>query len=157
LFQSPISASGGNIFGTPNFDSPLTYLGVLLLTVGIYITLSGFGILKIEKYTTPEGVKSWGAGLILVLLGLGILFILPTYQTDNGYRQEVGILKCQNNLNTGLISSQNPIVLSWGWATDSQEKRDEAISLSSFVLTLDGKTQDTNKADRVLNSTDTVY
>jgi hypothetical protein len=144
------------MFGTPAFDSPLTYFGALLITLGVYLTLSGFGLLKIEKYTTPEGIKSWGSGLFLVLLGFAILFVLPTY-LNGGNQQEVSILGCQNDPNTGIVNAKTPVVLVWGWSTDDETKRGEAISISSFILEVDGKAQDTSKAQRTLKSTTSVF
>jgi hypothetical protein len=144
------------MFGTPAFDSPLTYFGVLLITLGVYLALSGFGILKIEKYTTPEGVKSWGSGLFLILLGFAILFVLPTYLNGSN-QQEVGILGCQDNPNTGIVNAKTPVVLVWGWNTDDETKRDEVISISSFILEVDNKVQDTSKAQQMLKSTTQVF
>lgn len=139
------------MFGTPSFDSPLTYFGVLLVTLGVYLALSGFGILKIEKYATPDGVKSWGCGLFLVLLGLAVLFVLPGF-ASGGSQQEVGILECQNNPSQGIVKANIPIVLIWGWSTDDDVKRDELLSISSFIVELDGKSLDVNAADRTLKS-----
>jgi len=139
------------MFGTPSFESPLTYLGVLLLTLGIYLALSGFGILKIEKYTTPEGVKSWGSGLFLILIGLAILFLLPNL-ISGGKQQEVSILGCQYDPNTGIVESGTPIVLVWGWSTDDEVKRDELLSISRFVLEVDGKALNVDSAQRNIKS-----
>ena len=147
------------MFGTPSFDSPLTYLGVLLLTIGVYLTLSGFGILKIEKYTTPEGVKSWGTGLILILAGLAILFVLPGFlgQPNNGKQQEVGILGCQNDPNLGIVNANTQVILTWGWnELESDAKKDEMVSISSFVVEIDGKAQNPNQFQVTYKSTDTV-
>lgn len=145
------------MFGTPTFDSPLTYLGVLLLTVGIYLTLSGLGILKIEKYTTPEGVKSWGVGSILILIGLVLLFVLPGYQTSNGSQQEIGIIECQDDPNVGIVNANTQIILTWGWNEISTEaKRNELASVSSFIVEVDGKTQNPNDFKAIYRSTDAV-
>lgn len=146
------------MFGTPSFDSPLTYFGVLLITVGAYLALSGFGILKIEKYTTPEGVKSWGAGIILLFAGFAILFMLPSFinQLGGSGQQEVSIMNCQNDPNAGIVKAGTPVVLTWGWTTDNEIKRDEVISISSFIVAVDGKTQNINEAQKVLKSTNTI-
>lgn len=147
------------MFGTPSFESPLTYFGVLLVTIGIYLTLSGLGILKIEKYSSPEGVKSWGSGLLLILLGFAAIFILPAYVETSAAskEQEVSILGCQNNPNSGIVKSGTPIILVWGWSTDDEVKRDEVISISSFVLEMDGQAKDVGKAQQVLKSTNSVF
>ena len=147
------------MFGTPSFDSPLTYFGVLLITIGVYLTLSGFGILKIEKYSSPEGVKSWGSGLFLILMGFAAIFILPPYfeAGNTANEQEVSILGCQNDPNTGIIKSDIPIVLVWGWSTDDEVKRDEIISISSFVLQVDGQAKDVSQAQQILRSTNHVF
>ncbi len=144
------------MFGIPSFDSPLTYFAVMLITVGVYLTLSGFGVLKIEKYTTPEGVKSWGSGLLLIFLGFAILFVLPTY-LSNGSQQDVSILGCQNNPNIGVVDAKTPVVLVWGWSTDDELKRDEIISISSFILEVDGKAQNVSNAQQTLKSTTSVF
>jgi hypothetical protein len=69
---------------------------------------------------------------------------------------EVGILKCQNNPSAGIVPAQTPIVLVWGWSTDNETKRDEFISVSSFVLAVDDQPQDMSSAQRILESTSTV-
>ncbi len=63
---------------------------------------------------------------------------------------EVGILKCQNNPSAGIVPAQTPIVLVWGWSTDNETKRDEFISVSSFVLAVDDQPQDMSSAQRIL-------
>ena len=147
------------MIGTPSFESPLTYIGVLLVTIGVYLTLSGFGILKIEKYSSPEGVKSWGSGLLLILMGFAAIFILPAYVETSAAskEQEVSILGCQNNPNSGIVKSGTSIILVWGWSTDDEVKRDEIISISSFVLELDGQAKDVGKAQQILKSTNSVF
>jgi hypothetical protein len=148
------------MFGIPSFDSPLTYLGVLLVTVGLYLALSGFGILRIEKYSTPEGSKSWGPGLILVLLGFATLFILPNYldRTKSDNQQDISILGCQNDPNSGIVDADTQVVLTWGWnGFDSEAKRDEFISISSFIVEVDGTTQNTKDTQFTYNRlTDSV-
>ncbi len=147
------------MFGTPSFDSPLTYFGVLLVTIGIYLTLSGFGILKIEKYSSPEGVKSWGSGLFLILMGFAAIFIFPAYVETNAAsnEQEVSILGCQNDPNAGIVRTGTPIVLVWGWSTDDEIKRDEIISISSFVLEVDGQAKEVGRAQQILKSNNSVF
>ena len=137
------------MFGTPSFESPLTYFGVLLVTLGAYLTLSGLGILKIEKYTTPEGVKSWGSGLFLILAGLAILFVLPSFMNGRE-QQEVSILSCHNDPNKGIVQANSPIVLVWGWTTDDDVKRDEFLLISNFILEVDGDSLDVNNAQKIL-------
>jgi hypothetical protein len=77
--------------------------------------------------------------------------------SSNGNPQEVSILKCQNKPSTGIVPAKTPIVLVWGWATDNETKRDEIISISSFIVEVDGKAQDTGRAERILESTNTVF
>jgi len=49
--------------------SPLGYIGVFLLIVGVFLVLTGFNILKVQQVTVTPGRKTWGFGLTLVILG----------------------------------------------------------------------------------------
>jgi hypothetical protein len=69
---------------------------------------------------------------------------------------EVSILKCQNAPSAGIVPAQAPVVLVWGWSTDNEAKRDEFISIASFVLRVDSQEQDMNGAQRILESGGTV-
>lgn len=70
--------------------------------------------------------------------------------------QEVSILKCQNKPETGVVPPSTPVVLVWGWTTDNEAKRDEIISISTFMVDVDGEDQDTGRAEMILQSADTV-
>ncbi len=80
---------------------------------------------------------------------------LPPAPATN--QQEISILKCQNNPNTGIVPAGTSVVLVWGWATDNESKRNEIISISSFTLTLDGVSQDMSNAVTVLESDTIVF
>jgi len=69
---------------------------------------------------------------------------------------EIGILKCQNNPSTGVVPAQTPIVLVWGWATDNEAKRDEFLSIGTYVVRVDTLEQDMNGAQRNLEDEGTV-
>jgi len=55
--------------------SPLDYAGISLLLLGFFLTLAGFGIIRIEKVTVKPGTKTWTFGVVLIVIGLG--FLLP--------------------------------------------------------------------------------
>jgi hypothetical protein len=53
--------------------SPLGYVGVSLLLFGFFLVLAGFGIIEIKQIAVKPGVKTWGFGGILILIGIGFL------------------------------------------------------------------------------------
>ena len=55
--------------------SALGYIGVFSVVFGFFLILAGLKILKVEKVTVTSGSKTWGLGIILVILG--IIFLLP--------------------------------------------------------------------------------
>ncbi|KAA3657894.1 MAG: hypothetical protein DWQ04_26730 [Chloroflexi bacterium] len=56
-------------------NSPLGYVGVVLLLFGFFLILAGSGIVKIEKITVSQGAKTWGFGGFMVIVG--VIFLLP--------------------------------------------------------------------------------
>jgi len=62
------------VFDLP-FTSPLSYIGVFLLLLGVLLVLSGLGILRIEKITIQPGSRTLVVGVVIIFLGGGALFI----------------------------------------------------------------------------------
>jgi len=67
-------------------NSPIDYVGIVLLLFGIFMIVTSFGILKVAHIQVSSGMKSFMVGIIL--LGLGIFFIdelpPPGPETING-------------------------------------------------------------------------
>jgi len=57
----------------PNNPS-LGYIGVLTLALGVFLVLAGSGIINIDKIVVAQGAKTWGVGIVFVIVG--ILFLL---------------------------------------------------------------------------------
>jgi hypothetical protein len=55
--------------------SPLGYIGVALLLFGLFLVLTGLGIIQVKEVVVSPGRKTWAVGGILVLLG-GV-FLVP--------------------------------------------------------------------------------
>lgn len=56
-------------------SSPLSYVGMFLLLAGFFLILAGLKIIRVERITVTPGLKTWGSGLALILLGA--VFVLP--------------------------------------------------------------------------------
>lgn len=66
--------------------SPFGYVGSFVTLIGVFLILTGLGIIKIEKITVQAGKTTWMLGLFLALGGLAFLFVdflvPPTYSTS---------------------------------------------------------------------------
>jgi hypothetical protein len=56
-------------------DTPIGFIGLLLLVVGLFLFLTGFNIVKVQKVTVKSGRSTWLVGLVFFLLGI-VLVIL---------------------------------------------------------------------------------
>jgi hypothetical protein len=111
---------------------------------------------------SPESPTSWMQAVSplapIATSASSATTIAPDVPTSPaGGQQEVSILKCQNDPAQGIVSARVPVVLVWGWKTDDETKRSELISISSFVLDVDGQARDLSSADQVLEAANTVY
>lgn len=61
-------------------NSPLSYVGVFLATLGFFLILAGLKIISIEKITVTPGRRTWVSGAVILLLGL--LFLFPDIVTQ---------------------------------------------------------------------------
>lgn len=55
--------------------SPLAYIGVFFILSGLFFTLTGSGIIKVEKLSVSPGRRTLIIGFVLV--GLGLVLLLP--------------------------------------------------------------------------------
>ena len=56
-------------------DNPsLKTIAFMLLFIGFFLFISGLNIIKIEKISTSKGVKTWGTGLFLIIIGSYIFY-----------------------------------------------------------------------------------
>jgi sugar lactone lactonase YvrE len=56
-------------------NSIVGFLGVLLLIFGFFLALAGTQILSIERVSVAPGRKTWGFGLLLLVLGLSLVIV----------------------------------------------------------------------------------
>ena len=52
----------------------LGFLGAITLVIGIFLILTGAGIIKIEKVTVEKSKKTVVVGFVLILFGIGGLW-----------------------------------------------------------------------------------
>ena len=57
-----------------NINTPLEFIGLLMLASGVFLFLTGFGILKIEKVTVKPGRPTWIIGVFFSILGAILVF-----------------------------------------------------------------------------------
>lgn len=55
-------------------SSPFGYLGVFLSILGFFLIVAGVGILNVEKISVKPGRVTWGMGILLAIIGLGLLY-----------------------------------------------------------------------------------
>ena len=55
-------------------SSPFGYLGVFLSILGFFLIVAGVGILNVEKISVKPGRTTWGMGIVLAIIGLGLLY-----------------------------------------------------------------------------------
>jgi sugar lactone lactonase YvrE len=56
-------------------NSIVGFLGVLLLLFGFFLALAGSQILRIEKVSVAPGPRTWGFGLVLLVIGLSLVIV----------------------------------------------------------------------------------
>ena len=56
-------------------NTPLGYIGIVMLVVGMFLLLTGFNILKVEKVTVKPGKPTWGVGFAFSILGILLLMV----------------------------------------------------------------------------------
>lgn len=54
-------------------DSPLSYLGIVLLLFGGFLIVTGTKIITIEKVSVTSGPRTWGAGIAVLIIGFLVL------------------------------------------------------------------------------------
>src|SRR3990172_6849664 len=54
-------------------NTPLGLVGFGLLILGVFLLLTGFNILKIEKITVKPGKPTWVTGILMALFGVVLL------------------------------------------------------------------------------------
>lgn len=55
-------------------SSVLGFLGIISLGVGVFLILTGLKIVSVQQVTVSPGKKTWMAGLIFAVIGVGFLF-----------------------------------------------------------------------------------
>lgn len=64
-------------------DSPLAYIGFLLLVVGGFMVLAGLDVITVQQVSVQKGAKTWVIGLVFAVVGLALLVpeLLPVRET----------------------------------------------------------------------------
>jgi hypothetical protein len=57
------------------FNTPLGFIGFLMLGLGVFLLLAGFSILNVEKVTVKPGRSTWVIGLIFSVAGISLVFL----------------------------------------------------------------------------------
>jgi hypothetical protein len=128
-------------------SSPLGYIGVFLLILGIFLILAGFDIIKIQQVTVMSGKKTYVAGLIFTLIGIssllleasGFLTRIPgTSPITTDPKAQVLLLRspCGNEY---VVRANEPIVIYYGtWATKGLDLAQQWTTALSVDLSIDG-------------------
>ncbi|MCB9420757.1 MAG: hypothetical protein H6667_13200 [Ardenticatenaceae bacterium] len=58
-------------------SDPFDYVGAALILVGLFLVLTGLGLIKFEKIQVTSGPMTWIIGGALALLGAGLLIYTP--------------------------------------------------------------------------------
>ena len=68
----------------PEFSSPFEYLGAFFILLGVFLVLTGTGIIKVqEKFSVKLGSQTWIIGILFCLVGVATLFTVPSEKTNN--------------------------------------------------------------------------
>lgn len=61
----------------PSFTvtSLVTYLGLILLGFGVFLVISGLGIVKVEQITVTQGQKTLIAGILFSIVGISLIIL----------------------------------------------------------------------------------
>jgi hypothetical protein len=65
--------------------SPLGYVGVILLLLGVFFLITGFGLIKIQNISVKPGRQTWGVGVFMILLG--IASVIPDFMNRPVYEE----------------------------------------------------------------------
>lgn len=57
------------------FNTPLGFIGFLMLGLGVFLLLAGFNILNVEKVTVKPGKGTWVIGAVFSLIGVMLVFV----------------------------------------------------------------------------------
>jgi hypothetical protein len=79
--------TNGGYMPTIPVNTPLGFIGLLMLVLGLFLLLAGFNILKVEKVTVKPGRLTWSFGIFLSIVGL----LLLTFSEPILANKEVGL------------------------------------------------------------------
>ncbi len=65
-------------------DSPLAYIGFLLLMVGGFMVLAGLDVITVQQVSVQKGTRTWVIGLVFAVVGLVLLVpeLIPARETS---------------------------------------------------------------------------
>ncbi len=55
-------------------NSPVGFIGLVLLGLGVFFVLAGLDIFSIQQITVHKGKRTWGIGIIFVISGIVLLY-----------------------------------------------------------------------------------
>jgi len=56
------------------------YIGLILLALGGFMILAGFGVISVNQVTVHQGRRTWAIGIAFALIG--IIILLPEFRTS---------------------------------------------------------------------------
>lgn len=127
------------------------FIAIIIFLIGLFLFISGLNIIKIEKITVSNGLKTWVTGLVLMLLGgyIGTQKIIE--KTDKIQEKAVllpiEIKKTKNELdlerkNIKLIETLNKL------------NKDEAIRKKKEIADIQKKYEDLLKKEKLRKQQD---
>lgn len=114
-------------------DTPIGFIGLLLLVVGLFLFLTGFNIVKVQKVTVKSGRSTWLVGLVFFVLGIVLVIVsdptsmkLPVGPTAETTTAETST----PSLDTSPVPTLAPVVE----VTPTRNSQPEAYALLAEAL-----------------------
>ena len=85
------------------FNTPLGFIGFLMLGLGVFLLLAGFSILNVEKITVKPGRNTWGIGVIFSIIGVALVFF-----GDRGKESEKALTPVPATTTISISASATP-------------------------------------------------
>jgi hypothetical protein len=125
---------------TITVNSVFGYFGVIFLFLGIFLLLTGLGIINIKQVTVAPGKKTWIVGLILSILGIVSISMekidvsRPIYQTPTIQPEEYAINLLHEAEEWPLV--QNSVFDSGSWPTEDGPATAEVTGDGHYIVTI---------------------
>ena len=90
------------------------FIGLALLVFGLFLLLTGFQIIKIEKVSVAPGLRTWGIGIVFAIIGI-ILLMPETKNQTQVVNEEIpptAVVEKENNTTSSSATTKDNIFLS---------------------------------------------